>query len=216
MSRIFLGTVRLFPEQPPFFGPTQMRTTTLIRSLALVGIALSTVAEAQGSRLTAAASTRATTVVSLSTPRVQGQPAPTPLTIKVDYGQPHVRGRAGLPTELAKDGTVWRVGANAATTLTTEVDLTIGGAEVPKGAYSLYAIREGGKALLIINKNTGQWGTEYDASKDLARVPLTTRTATESLESLQIALVPAASGPARGVLSIAWGTMALATEWVVR
>jgi len=196
-----------------------MRRFRIILSLALLGSAASSSVAAQGSRLTAAASTRATTVVSLSTPRVQGQPAPTPLTIKVEYGQPHVRGRAGLPTELAKDGTVWRVGANAATTLTTEVDLTIGGAEVPKGAYSLYAVREGGKTLLIINKNTGQWGTEYDASKDLVRVPLTTRTAAESLESLQIALVPAPTVkdmPARGVLSILWGTLSLSTEWVVR
>lgn len=196
-----------------------MRRFRIILSLALLGSAASSSVAAQGSRLTAAAITRATTVVSLSTPRVQGQPAPTPLTIKVEYGQPHVRGRAGLPTELAKDGTVWRVGANAATTLTTEVDLTIGGAEVPKGAYSLYAVREGGKTLLIINKNTGQWGTEYDGSKDLVRVPLTSRTAAESLESLQIALVPAPTMPnsaARGILTIAWGTMALAAEWVVR
>lgn len=196
-----------------------MRPSRIVLSLVLLGaVGVSPIA-AQSNRLTAAASTRATAVVSLSAPRVQGQPAPTPLTIKVEYGQPHVRGRAGLPTELAKDGTVWRVGANAATTLTTEVDLTIGGVEVPKGAYSLYAVREGGKTLLIINKNTGQWGTEYDGSKDLARVPLTSRTAAESLESLQIALVPAPSAPnsaARGVLSIAWGTLALSTEWVVR
>lgn len=196
-----------------------MRPSRIVLSLVLLGAVGASPIAAQSNRLTAAASTRATSVVSLSAPRVQGQPAPTPLTIKVEYGQPHVRGRAGLPTELAKDGTVWRVGANAATTLTTEVDLTIGGAEVPTGAYSLYAVREGGKTLLIINKNTGQWGTEYDGSKDLARVPLTSRTAAESLESLQIALVPAPSAPntaARGVLSIAWGTMALAAEWVVR
>jgi len=196
-----------------------MRPSRIVLSLVLLGAVGASPIAAQSNRLTAAASTRATAVVSLSAPRVQGQPAPTPLTIKVEYGQPHVRGRAGLPTELAKDGTVWRVGANAATTLTTEVDLTIGGAEVPKGAYSLYAVREGGKTLLIINKNTGQWGTEYDGSKDLARVPLTSRTAAESLESLQIALVPAPSSPntaARGVLSIAWGTLALSTEWVVR
>ena len=196
-----------------------MRSAHLICSLSILGTVLVGPVQAQGSRLTAAASTRATAVVSLSAPRVQGQPAPTPLTIKVDYGQPHVRGRAGLPTELAKDGTVWRVGANAATTLTTEVDLTIGGAEVPKGAYSLYAIREGGKTLLIINKNTGQWGTEYDVSKDLVRVPMTSRIAAESLESLQIALVPAPTVkdmPARGVLSILWGTLSLSTEWVVR
>lgn len=196
-----------------------MRPSRIVLSLVLLGAVGASPIAAQSNRLTAAASTRATAVVSLSAPRVQGQPAPTPLTIKVEYGQPHVRGRAGLPTELAKDGTVWRVGANAATTLTTEVDLTIGGAEVPTGAYSLYAVREGGKTLLIINKNTGQWGTEYDGSKDLARVPLTSRTAAESLESLQIALVPAPSSPntaARGVLSIAWGTLALSTEWVVR
>jgi len=196
-----------------------MRPSRIVLSLALLGAVGASPIAAQSNRLAAAASTRATAVVSLSAPRVQGQPAPTPLTIKVEYGQPHVRGRAGLPTELAKDGTVWRVGANAATTLTTEVDLTIGGSEVPKGAYSLYAVREGGKTLLIINKNTGQWGTEYDGSKDLARVPLTSRTAAESLESLQIALVPAPSAPntaARGVLSIAWGTLALSTEWVVR
>ncbi|MFM8603247.1 MAG: DUF2911 domain-containing protein [Gemmatimonadota bacterium] len=196
-----------------------MRSSRIIVSLVLLGAVVASPIAAQSNRLTAAASTRATAVVSLSAPRVQGQPAPTPLTIKVEYGQPHVRGRAGLPTELAKDGTIWRVGANAATTLTTEVDLSIGGAEVPKGAYSLYAVREGGKTLLIINKNTGQWGTEYDGSKDLARVPLTSRTAAESLESLQIALVPAPSAPntaARGVLSIAWGTLALSTEWVVR
>ncbi|MFM9013474.1 MAG: DUF2911 domain-containing protein [Gemmatimonadota bacterium] len=196
-----------------------MRPSRIVLSLVLLGAVGASPIAAQSNRLTAAASTRATAVVSLSAPRVQGQPAPTPLTIKVEYGQPHVRGRAGLPTELAKDGTIWRVGANAATTLTTEVDLSIGGAEVPKGAYSLYAVREGGKTLLIINKNTGQWGTEYDGSKDLARVPLTSRTAAESLESLQIALVPAPSAPntaARGVLSIAWGTLALSTEWVVR
>lgn len=196
-----------------------MRSSRIIVSLVLLGAVVASPIAAQSNRLTAAASTRATAVVSLSAPRVQGQPAPTPLTIKVEYGQPHVRGRAGLPTELAKDGTIWRVGANAATTLTTEVDLSIGGAEVPKGAYSLYAVREGGKTLLIINKNTGQWGTEYDGSKDLARVPLTSRTAAESLESLQIALVPAPSAPntaVRGVLSIAWGTLALSTEWVVR
>jgi hypothetical protein len=193
-----------------------MRPIRIALSFALLGATLTSQIQGQGGVLTAGASTRATTVVSLSAPRVQGQPAPTPLTIKVDYGQPHVRGRSGLPTELGKDGTIWRTGANTATTLTSEVDLTIGGAVVPKGAYSLYTVRQGAQVLLIINKNTGQWGTEYDASKDLVRVPLAVRTAAESLESLQIALVPAASGPARGVLSIAWGMVVLSTEWAAR
>ena len=170
---------------------------------------------AQQGPLTAAASTRATAVVTLNLPRVQGQPAPTPLTIKLDYGQPHARGR-NVPTELAADGTIWRTGANTSTTIKTDVDLTIGGVAVPKGNYSLYTIREGGRYLLIINNNTGQWGTEYDATKDLARVPLRNRTLSEPMESLQIALVPAEGAPAHGVLSISWGKLNLSADWSVR
>ncbi len=183
--------------------------------IGLVGLLAVTSLGAQAPRLNAAPSTRATAVVSLTTPRVAGQPAPTPLTIKVDYGQPHARGR-NVPAELGTDGTIWRTGANASTTLTTEVDLTIGGTAVPKGSYSLYTIRERGTYYLIINRNTGQWGTEYDASKDLARVTLTAATRPAALESFQIALVPAADAPARGALTLLWGTLALSTDWAVR
>lgn len=187
-----------------------MRVLPLAAAVLLAAAPLSAQAN-----LTAAASTRATTVLSLSAPRVQGQPAPAAKTVKIDYGQPHARGR-NVPTELATDGTVWRTGANSSTTLTTEVDLTIGGAAVPAGAYSLYTIREGGKYVLIINRNTGQWGTEYDKSKDLVRVPLESRTLAEVQESLQISLVPPASGPARGTLAISWGKLHLSTSWAAR
>lgn len=187
-----------------------MRATVLLTAATLLATPLA----AQAPKLTAAPSTRATTVMNLNLPRVQGQPAAAPLTVKIDYGQPHARGRA-VPAELGKDGTVWRTGANSSTTLTTEVDLTIGSASVPKGAYSLYTIREGGKYFLIINKNTGQWGTEYVADKDLARVELTARTLHEAMESLQIALVPPMQGPAAGALTIAWGTLHLSTTWAV-
>jgi len=185
------------------------------RAIGLISLLAVTSLGAQAPRLAAAASTRATAVVTLSAPRVAGQPAPTPLTIKVDYGQPHARGR-NVPTELATEGTIWRTGANASTTLTTEVDLTIGGTAVPKGSYSLYTIRERGGYYLIINRNTGQWGTEYDASKDLARVALTAATRPVALESFQIAMVPATDAPARGALTLLWGTLALSTEWTVR
>lgn len=167
------------------------------------------------SNLVAAPSTRATAVLTLSAPRVQGQPAPAAKTVTIDYGVPHARGR-NVPVELAADDTIWRTGANGSTTLTTQVDLTIGGAAVPAGAYSLYTVRQGGKYFLIINNNTGQWGTEYDKSKDLVRVPLTARTLHETQESLQIALVPPMNGPAKGALTIAWGKLHLSTEWAVR
>jgi hypothetical protein len=87
---------------------------------------------------------------------------------------------------------------------------------VPKGNYSLYTIREGGRYLLIINNNTGQWGTEYDATKDLARIPLRNRALAEPMESLQIAMVPADAQSARGVLTIAWGKLHLSADWSAR
>lgn len=188
-----------------------MRVLALVTAATLAAAPLA----AQAPTLTAAPSTRATAVLTLNLPRVQGQPAPAPLTVKVDYGQPHARGRA-VPTELATDGTVWRTGANSSTTLTSDVDLTIGGASVPKGAYSLYTIREGGKYFLIINTNTGQWGTEYVKDKDLVRVPLTAKTLHEPVESMVIAFVPPARGPAAGDLTIQWGTLHLATTWAVK
>lgn len=170
---------------------------------------------AQVPGLRAAPSTRATTTVALTAPRVQGQPAQAPKTVVINYGQPHARGRE-VPVELSKDGTIWRTGANESTTLTAGVDLVIGGKDVPAGAYSLYSVRENGQYFLIINRNTGQWGTEYDATKDLVRVPLRTRALHEVRESLQIAMVPAQEPPAKGVLTIAWGKLELSADWAAK
>lgn len=192
-----------------------MRLALPLAVAVLVAAPLATPLTAQQGGLRAPLSTRATFSMALSTPRVQGQPAPTPKMVTIDYGQPHARGRE-VPTELSKEGTVWRTGANAATTLKTEADLTIGGVAVPAGSYSLYTIREGGRTLLIINNNTGQWGTEYDATRDLARVPLRVRNTAEVLESLQIAMVPMDAQSARGTLNIQWGKLHMSTDWSVR
>jgi hypothetical protein len=184
------------------------------RALLAVALLAPSVVQAQAP-LRAALSGRASAEATLSPPRVQGQPAPKPFVIKIDYGQPHARGRE-VPAELAKPGTVWRTGANTSTTLTTDVDLLIGGAAVPKGAYSLFSIRTEKGYELIINSNTGQWGTQYDASKDFVRVPLTARTLGESRESLQIVLVPAADQSPKGQLTIAWGKLELSTSWAAK
>lgn len=172
-------------------------------------------AGAPSGALRAPLSTRVVFTMPLAPARVQGQPAPTPKNVSIEYGQPHARGR-NVPTELNTDGTVWRTGANAATTLRTEVALVIGGRDVPAGAYSLYTIRQGGQYSLIINNNTGQWGTEYDATKDFARVPLTMRQRGDVQESLQIVMVPVDAQSARGALTISWGRMDLSTEWSVK
>lgn len=111
----------------------------------------------------------------------QQQPASPPGTasftfadgksVTITYSRPSMRGRK-IYGELVPYGKVWRTGANAATTLKTDADLTIGGASVPAGTYTLYSIPEEKKWTLIINKETGQWGTKYDEKQDLARVDM--------------------------------------------
>jgi len=167
--------------------------------------------------LAIAPSGRATTVVNLAPPRGQGQsasPAAQPLRIMIDYGQPHARGRNVYDGKIVPNNAVWRTGANSSTTFTTDVDLMFGDTRVPKGVYSLYTLPGDDGWKLIINKQTGQWGTEYDPAQDLARIDMKVRKLSEPIDSFTIWLVPATDGP-RGTLRMAWGNQELSTDWRV-
>jgi hypothetical protein len=107
--------------------------------------------------------------------------------ITIDYSRPYLKGRK-VGQELAPYGKVWRTGANEATALTTETDLTIGGVKVPAGKYTLYTLPSEGTWKLIINKQTGQWGTEYHEDQDLARVDMKKQEITVPVEQFTIAL----------------------------
>jgi hypothetical protein len=160
-----------------------------------------------------AASGRATTVVEITARVPASTPAaarPAPKKITIDYGQPHARGRDVLP--LVPTSAPWRAGANTSTSFTTDVDLDFGGTRVPKGTYTLYVQRSAKGAQLIVNRQTGQWGTVYDAKQDLARIDMRVRTLGQPLDALQITLVPA-PGTMKGVLRIVWGTLEMETDW---
>lgn len=105
--------------------------------------------------------------------------------ISIDYSRPSLKGRK-VGQELAPYGEVWRTGANEATTLNTEVDLNIGGVKVPAGKYTLWTLPSAGTWKLIINKETGQWGTKYDQSQDLARVDMKKSALPQSVEQFTI------------------------------
>ncbi|HET7615107.1 MAG TPA: DUF2911 domain-containing protein [Gemmatimonadaceae bacterium] len=144
-----------------------------------------------------------------------------PARIAIDYGQPHLRGRnvIGMPGVVPWDS-VWRTGANMATQLTAEVDMTIGNVFIPRGIYSLFSLptRTGWK--LVVSKEVLQWGTDYDPSKDFARIDLKQRTLSEPMESLTFWLIPAVEAPPsktfpHGVLKLAWGNTELSTDWRV-
>ena len=89
--------------------------------------------------------------------------------VTIEYSRPYAKGRK-IVGGLVPYGEVWRTGANEATSLKTDTDLEIGGATVPAGSYTLYTLPGESSWKLIINKQTGQWGTNYDQSQDLARV----------------------------------------------
>ena len=120
--------------------------------------------------------------------------------LTVDYGRPHRRGRDIFGTVVPWNQ-VWRTGANAATGFTTDADLTINGTKIPKGSYTLWTLPTPEGATLIVNSQTGQWGTQYDESKDFARIKLAREHVAQPVEVFTIAVEPASQG---GVLSLAW------------
>jgi hypothetical protein len=91
--------------------------------------------------------------------------------VTIAYSAPSLRGRH-VGAELAPYGKVWRTGANAATTLTTPVDLKIGDLSVPAGTYTIYSVPSETTWKIIINKQTKQWGTVYNEDQDLGRVDM--------------------------------------------
>lgn len=123
--------------------------------------------------------------------------------LRVDYGAPSMRGRKVMG-DLVPYGEVWCAGANDATTLITEADLDIAGLKVPKGSYTLWTIPGKNDWTLIVNKQTGQWHTEYDESRDLGRVKINVKSLTMPVERFRIEL--AATGANKGTLSLIWET----------
>lgn len=133
--------------------------------------------------------------------------------IWVDYGRPALRGRDVWARGVLGD-TIWRTGANAATQLGTDHELDIGGTVVPAGTYSLFTHATPAGYRLIINRQSGQWGTEYHSDRDLARVPLSVSTVHDPVERFTIALEP--RDARAGVLSLTWGTRRLSVPVSVR
>ncbi len=144
-----------------------------------------------------------------------------PARIAIDYGQPHLRGRnvIGMPRVVPWDS-VWRTGANMATQLTAETDITIGNTFIQRGIYTLFSLPTRNGWKLIVSKQVLQWGTDYDPAQDLARIDLRARTLAEPLESLTFWLIPTIeNAPSttfpHGILRFAWGTTELSTDWRV-
>ena len=128
--------------------------------------------------------------------------------VTVVYGRPYTKDpKSGEARKiwggLVPHGKVWRTGADEATTLTTQKPIVFGDTTIPAGAYTLYTLpQEDGSAKLIVNKQLGQWGTQYDEKQDLARIDLKKDALEKPLDQLAIAVAKNPSGG--GVLKIMW------------
>ena len=133
-------------------------------------------------------------------------------TIWVDYGRPTKRGREILGTVVPWNE-VWRTGANSATQLNTTADLRVGDAVIPAGKYTLWTLPTPTGTKLIVNRQTGQWGTEYDAAKDLIRLDLRTEQLAEPVERFTITVVSLGAG---GEIRFDWDRIRWVLPFTVR
>jgi len=122
--------------------------------------------------------------------------------ITIVYGRPYTKDpKSGEKRKiwggLVPYGKVWRMGADEATILTTDKNISIGGTAIAAGTYSLYLWPEEGSAKLIVNKQTGQWGTKYDEKQDLVRIDLKKSAAEKPADQFTIAVD-------NGMLKLMW------------
>jgi hypothetical protein len=128
--------------------------------------------------------------------------------VTVVYGRPYTKApTSGEPRKiwggLVPFGKVWRTGADEATMLITQKPLMVGDTTIPAGAYTLYTLpEENGASKLIINKELGQWGTNYEEKQDLARVDLKKSAADKPVDQFTIKIEKNPSGG--GVLKMSW------------
>ncbi|WP_204353277.1 DUF2911 domain-containing protein [Pedobacter yulinensis] len=121
-----------------------------------------------------------TVLVSAMTYAQDAKPKPSPAetvtgkvkgaNITISYSSPAVKGRE-IWGAMEKYDAVWRAGANEATTVETDKDLSVNGKPLPAGKYAFFVIpKQGDTWTVIFNKEPKQWGAyKYDQAKDQLR-----------------------------------------------
>ena len=133
-------------------------------------------------------------------------------SISIDYGRPSLKGRDIL--SLAPVGTIWRVGMNQATEITSSGELKVGDKELKAGKYSLWVKKEGADSwTLLFHPKTGIWGAPALTEGFVAETPLKMEKASDSAEQLTISLKGEGDD---AQIRIQWGTAALEGKFEVK
>jgi hypothetical protein len=113
--------------------------------------------------------------------------------VKVTYSSPRIQDpktgeKRVVFGKLVPYGEVWRLGANAATELTTTGDLEVAGKKLAAGTYAVFAIPQADKWTLIFNKDLGEWGAyKYNKDQDALRVDVPAKKSADTYEAFTIA-----------------------------
>lgn len=127
--------------------------------------------------------------------------------VTVVYGRPYSKNPRGGEVRkiwgtLVPWGKVWRMGADEAALLITQQPLDMEGTTIPAGAYTLFLQpEEDGSAKLIVNKQLGQWGLQYDEKQDLARIDIKKEALDPANDQFTMAVEKADGG---GALKMMW------------
>jgi len=129
--------------------------------------------------------------------------------LELTYSRPNIKGRALFKenSELAPLGKVWRTGANASTKLKVTDPITIGGKALDTGSYAIFTIPGKTEWTIILNKDSKNWGTQYDERDDIFRVTVPADKMKESLETFTMEF--ANIKPESCELHLMWGTVAV-------
>ena len=133
--------------------------------------------------------------------------------LSVNYSRPSMRGRK-IMGGVVPYGVVWRTGANAATSFATQTDIMMSGVKIPRGSYTLYTLPSSKEWKLVVNKQTGQWGTVYDPKFDLARIPMNKKTLKQFVEKFTITLERTTEKS--GLLKLAWEKTQLSVNFQLK
>jgi hypothetical protein len=141
--------------------------------------------------------------------------------VTIVYGRPYSKSPKGPEIRkiwgtLIPYGKVWRTGSDEATLLITQKPIMLGDLAVPAGAYTLFTLpTEDGKAKLIVSKQLGQWGLQYDEKQDFGRVELTKEAVDKTVDEFTMSV--GANKPAGGgIIKMVWENTQFSVPFTVQ
>jgi len=134
--------------------------------------------------------------------------------IFINYASPAVRGRTVWGGTLVPFDSIWRTGANEATHLATSKTIQLGDMTLAPGLYTLWTQHTRAGTYLIVNRQVGQWGTQYNAAHDIGRVAMDVAAAPAHVEDFTITV--RSLGQGRGAMDFAWADKVATANFVLR